>query len=421
MRLTVLSFVVFCIAFTSNSQGVIFDSLIYQNLEEYKPELEQGYASGYLPSKISYRSYCPPIMNQGQLSTCVGWATAYAQVSTQQNILMGETNFRKKSARAMDPNFIYAMIRDYGDKWCQQGTILYHAMEVLLDYGVKPYISVPWLSCNSVTKIDEFTLALAGMYAIENYKVLIDKTDLTNTLKATLYNGKVLSVGMYLTESFNSIRYGKWTPSQSESPSGRHAMCIVGYDDNKYGGAFELMNSYGTSFGDNGFVWISYNDMKRYMQEAYVIELDRSTTGFRKGDCSYGDCNNYFSRYTYKSGNVYEGEFKNGYRHGWGTLLETDGTLYIGLFSDGYLDGWSILYDPASGDYYKTYFKKGELVSASVYQGYASNEDIEQKMDDLINSLQQIIPGGVVSPNDDAYDDLMERYKPLEDERVDIK
>lgn len=400
------------------AQGIIFDTINYKDLPEYNPEEDQGYAGEYLPSKISYRAYCPPVQNQGQLSTCVGWATAYAQVTTQQNIMMGETNFRRKSARTMDPNFIYAMIRSYSDSWCQQGTQMSEAMEVLYKFGIKPFVSVPWLACNSVSEIDAFTLALADIYSIQNFSVLIDKSNLTSTLKNTLNNGKLISVGMQLTASFSNINnYGKWAPSSSERITGGHAMCIVGYDDNKYGGSFELMNSYGQNFGDNGFVWISYADMKRYMQEAYVVDLAGGSYGFREGRCSLGDCNNSYSRYTYDSGNVYEGEFSDGYLNGFGSLLEPDGTLYIGLFSKGYRDGWGILYDTRSGYYYKTIFKMGRLVSSSVYQGFAGGEE-DQKMDDLITAMQTVIPGGVVTPNDDAYEDLMERIQPLEVEQV---
>lgn len=400
-----------------NAQGLIFDTLNYHNLEEYNPEKDQGYAGSYLPSKLSYRAYCPPVQNQGQFSTCVGWATAYAQLSTQQNIMMGETNFRNKQARSMDPNFIYAMIKSYSDNWCQQGTMISDAMEVLLNFGVKPYISVPWLNCNSVSKINKFSLALAEMYSVQSYYVL-DKSSLTQSIKQTLNNGKVISVGMQLTPSFDNIGYsGHWKPNSTERIIGKHALCIVGYDDNKNGGSFEIMNSYGTSFGENGFVWITYNDMKLYLKEAYVVELAGGSNGFRKGNCSYGDCNNYYSRYKYDNGNIYEGEFTNGYRHGWGSYLETDGTLYIGSFTNGYHDGWGILYDTSSGYYYKTFFQMGSLDSYSVYQGFSGGEE-DLKMDEIIKAMQSIIPGDVVSPKDDAYEDLMERFTLIEEEQV---
>ena len=36
-------------------------------------------------------------------------------------------------------------------------------------------------------------------------------------------------------------------------------MTIIGYDDYKFGGSFEIMNSWGTDFGENGFLWIPYD------------------------------------------------------------------------------------------------------------------------------------------------------------------
>jgi C1A family cysteine protease len=44
---------------------------------------------------------------------------------------------------------------------------------------------------------------------------------------------------------------------------GGHAMTIVGYDDNRVSprgdkGAFKLLNSWGTGWGDRGYGWVSY-------------------------------------------------------------------------------------------------------------------------------------------------------------------
>jgi hypothetical protein len=41
----------------------------------------------------------------------------------------------------------------------------------------------------------------------------------------------------------------------------KHAFTVVGYDDIKLGGALELQNSWGTDFGDQGFIWIKYEDI----------------------------------------------------------------------------------------------------------------------------------------------------------------
>jgi len=160
------------------SQGIKFDKEKYASLPVYEPEKSQGFSSGSLPTKISYRNYCPPILSQGDVSTCVGWASSYSLLSTQQNILMGETNTERKQVRVMDPNFVYALIRDYKDGWCQNGTYMSDAMDVLMNHGSKPMFTPPWLSCNSVYKFDKFALAIASVYSIKNYYVLNDQKKL---------------------------------------------------------------------------------------------------------------------------------------------------------------------------------------------------------------------------------------------------
>jgi hypothetical protein len=397
------------------AQGILFDKEKYDNLPAYEPQKSQGFANTVLPSKLSYRSYCPAVLSQGQVSTCVGWATSYALLSTQQNILMGETNFYKKQVRVMDPNFVYALIRNYNDGWCQNGTFMGDAMDVLLNNGSKPLLTPPWLSCNSTYEFDKFAIAIASIYSINHYYTLNDKSDLINTLKYSLYNKQPIAVGMNVTKSFatgSGMQYGgKWSPSAYEQIEGGHAMCIVGYDDTKYGGSFELMNSYGTEFGDNGFVWISYADMKKYMQEAYIIELNTDTYGYRKGNCSLGDCYDYYSRYKYSNGEVYEGEFSKGYRNGWGMYSYNDNSFYIGNFSNGYMHGWGIYYNSTTGYYYKTNYNYGTLQSSQYYQGFSGTEE-DKKLDGLIEVLQNSIPGKSIDVKSDAYQDFMESSKP---------
>ena len=42
-------------------------------------------------------------------------------------------------------------------------------------------------------------------------------------------------------------------------------------DDNKGGGDFEVMNSWGTDFGVNGFFWISYADFTKHVNDCYAL------------------------------------------------------------------------------------------------------------------------------------------------------
>jgi hypothetical protein len=72
------------VPYYSFSQGLVLDNESYLNAETWTAPESQGFATGDLPSALSYRKYAPRIQNQGSESTCVGWAVAYAQLSTQQ-------------------------------------------------------------------------------------------------------------------------------------------------------------------------------------------------------------------------------------------------------------------------------------------------------------------------------------------------
>ena len=61
-----------------------------------------------------------------------------------------------------------------------------------------------------------------------------------------------------------------------------HAMCVVGYDDNAnpagadadHRGGFWIANSWGAEWNgpDKGFIYFSYDFMKRYVREAWYME-----------------------------------------------------------------------------------------------------------------------------------------------------
>jgi hypothetical protein len=60
-------------------------------------------------------------------------------------------------------------------------------------------------------------------------------------------------------------------PVEADKFLGNHAMCIVGYNDNIAGGAFEIMNSWGTNWGNKGFFWLTYQQMMSYGN--YAVEM----------------------------------------------------------------------------------------------------------------------------------------------------
>jgi hypothetical protein len=406
------------IAIHSFGQGLHMDSSIYADLDKWEPE-SFGYSTTNLPSRISYRNYTPYIGNQGGTSSCVGWAVAHGQLTTQQNLLMGITNQNQKSWRAMDANFVYAFIKDLNDQWCQKGTFLGDALEVLSTYGCKPSVWEPWLECNSSLVTDDWTLSTAAPYRIGQWYGLNMNANAVSAVKSALNSKHIVSIGMSLTESFMSgstVKGGKWSPKSYEGSIGGHAMCVVGYDDNKYGGAFEILNSYGNEFGDRGFVWVTYADFVKHMDQAFIFD----TPGYSKGGCMYGDCKNSFSIYKTQNGGFYEGVVERGYPEAYGMYVYPDGGMYVGGWKNGRKHGYGLLYNIPSGAYFKVAFNNDVLTNSTQIQGFASPEEADN-IKKVYNQLNSLIPGKLLDENSEEYEKIEENYEtPIEPVRPDL-
>jgi len=66
----------------------------------------------------------------------------------------------------------------------------------------------------------------------------------------------------YRLKGTNSV-YNSADKTCDPSNACGHAVTIVGYDDDKYGGALKILNSWGTQWGDNGYFWLPYNFARR--------------------------------------------------------------------------------------------------------------------------------------------------------------
>ncbi len=80
---------------------------------------------------------------------------------------------------------------------------------------------------------------------------------------------------------------------------GGHAMCVVGYDDRLEGGAFQIMNSWGPEWGENGIGWVRYGDFKEFVREAYGVDPmpKRGAALSKEFACTVGLVNNETKQY----------------------------------------------------------------------------------------------------------------------------
>jgi len=333
------------LTFSISAQGLLLSTEEQLSGVEQYIEEDRGYTS-YLPDYYSLEKFAPNVLSQGNSSSCVGWATCYSAFSILHNIHRNITNEFEKKAFPFDPYFMYSIMKNLDKNDCSAGLNIPTAMDFFMEWGAKRWAMTPYLSCDSKWGsdwLDEIKFQSLP-FTIDDYKI-VDQDDIS-LIKKLIYDGNPIIIAATINDSFDDVgrsskgtvdKNGVWNPDYTDldSRSG-HAMTIVAYNDYKFGGAIKVMNSWGTDFGDNGYVWIKYEDIPSIIREAYILEKDFNSI----------DKLPFFKFGKYQSGDVYEGNVNtSNERHGYGYYQWKDGDTYIGEWANSYRDGRGLFFD----------------------------------------------------------------------------
>jgi hypothetical protein len=256
--------------------GADLDPAEYDKAEVYEPLADN--VKNPLPERVSLERFCPPRLDQGQQGSCVAWASAYAARTIIQAQAAGST---PGQADAFSPAYMYNQIKiDNSD--CQ-GSYLQRAMEQMSRTGALPFSQFAYTdkSCSKQPTPDDVQRALP--FRIKGYQRLSSEADPQSrvnmlAMKQQLAQGAPIVIGMMVGGSFMQDMQGReaWIPTQSDVQMrgfGGHAMCVVGYDDYKFGdqGGFLIMNSWGPEWGRNGMAWVPYDAFDYFTREAFAV------------------------------------------------------------------------------------------------------------------------------------------------------
>ena len=261
------------------STNIVGQGLLYD--ESIKKQFEQGTVISptrdILPIRSSVKKHTPYVHLQLG-SECVAYSLATARtVLWAAN--KGITDIKVITANSFSPFFIYYRNKSSDDYDCMNGLNAVVAAKDLLDNGVPRLFKVEcpdyWPCtgekrlCNWYPPLYSDDLKNSSRYRLDN----IYNVTSTDELKFAISEGMPVVVGMMVPESFQKQVGTLWTPASSESINSGygHAMVVVGYDDTKYGGAFEIMNSWGTKWGNSGFIWIRYDDLVNFTVLAMAL------------------------------------------------------------------------------------------------------------------------------------------------------
>ncbi|CAL1516288.1 C1 family peptidase [Chitinophaga sp. MM2321] len=231
-----------------------------------------------MPSQYSLEKYAPVAGDQGPYGTCTAWAVGYGIATILYAKTHGLTDKELINRYAFSPTFLYEHIKDSDDHDCQDGASTVKALNTLIKVGDATLSTVPY-KCGVVPT--ERAKSEAANYKISDAAILftqrgISKDDayakksqeMIELTKKAIMEGSPVAIAFMLPESFFSIKTAVWKPAAKESfgdwKHNRHAMAVIGFDDKIAGGAFRVLNSWGTKWGDNGMVWIKYDDYTRW-------------------------------------------------------------------------------------------------------------------------------------------------------------
>lgn len=235
-----------------------------------------------MPTSFSLEQYAPTPGDQGNYGTCTAWAVGYGVATILYAKTHNITDKALINKYAFSPTFLYEQIKQATDKDCQGGSSSIQALQTLIEKGDATLKTAPYV-CNmppsELAKSEALNYKLADAALLFTQKG-VSKNDVyykhpeeaIELTKKAIVEGSPVSISFQLPKSFFEVRTAIWTPDPQEALSdwkhNSHAMCVVGFDDNVAGGAFRVMNSWGTNWGDKGMVWIKYNDFVRYCQMA---------------------------------------------------------------------------------------------------------------------------------------------------------
>lgn len=259
--------------------GLLLDDSLYANSPIAAPLMRGDYID--LPAASSLKSFTPAPGYQGPYGTCAGWSTGYAA----RTILEAMRNSWSGSiidSNTFSPSFIYNQIRVA--KGCSNGTSLINALEVLKEQGGLKLKDFAYDCDKEVTTLDK---EKAKEYRIIEYRDITPKdANKILNVKKSLAEGRPVVIAMDVPVSFNTAKE-LWIPLESDYKnwSRGHAITVIGYDDKKFGGAFELMNSWGKRWGKDGYTWVTYSDFDFFCKYAFEI-IDKTLYDPEKFDLS---------------------------------------------------------------------------------------------------------------------------------------
>jgi C1A family cysteine protease len=215
-----------------------------------------------IPVQVDLRATCPPVEDQGNLGSCTA------------NALAGNLEFLEIKSNALfwdiSRLFIYYNERKIeGDVQFDNGAQLRDGIKSLVTYGYCSEKRIPY----DITKFTKRPSCVAYMEAKKNKISSYYSLQTMDEMNHCIANGYPFVFGFDVFESFESPEVAHTgivpIPGLEERMLGGHAVCAVGYDQDKKW--FIVRNSWGTDWGDQGYCYMPFDYVIKHANDFWSI------------------------------------------------------------------------------------------------------------------------------------------------------
>jgi len=217
-------------------------------------------------------------------SDCVPYALAYGAMSKIYSSQL-------EKSIVLSPAFIYNQVNNGVDSGSEirkcldfvkaSGTCEWEFMpESLLSFIIQPTL-LATENAKQFTVSDYYTCD-PGNHGYINFFLRNGIPAIVGlTLDEAWYRGKYRKSKDYETTSVGDVI---WKSLSNYHSSGYHAVVVCGYSNSLH--SYKILNSWGPSFGNNGYIWIDYDVFKNRVSEMYFAfpRIVSTTSALQGGD-----------------------------------------------------------------------------------------------------------------------------------------
>jgi C1A family cysteine protease len=207
------------------------------------------------PSIIDWTRVMSPVKDQGQLGSCVGFGvTAMKEYEEVAERIYAQKEYGPTTPELSDlsESYLYWNAKGY-DPDKSEGTSIRYAMMVLQKKGIPTEKFWPYSDSKTGQALPGAEEA-AAWARIGSYWRVETLEDILTALSR-----QPIPIGIECFAEIENVASNGIVPMPSSNSQslGGHCICLVGYDDTKR--LLKFKNSWGTSWGDNGYGYLSYD------------------------------------------------------------------------------------------------------------------------------------------------------------------